>query len=284
MNPEFEKIPERLEYSFMAKWVERPHRPLLSQAWHFHPELEICYTQTSHGKRFVGNRIDDYSQGDLVMFGSSLPHGFITDVSCRQVVIQLNKHFLGNEFISKPELWQVKNLFEESKCGLEFGEETKKTAIKIISKVMKSEGLEKTINLLLLLDTLAKSSDKKSICSKEYSINLDESNLKRMKIVYDHVIENFQFKIKVREVADKINLSEPAFYKFIRKHTKKTYTEIVNEFRISHASKQLISSEMSISQICFDSGFNNISYFNRKFKAILKKTPHEFRDSYEGRK
>lgn len=281
MNPEFERIPEQPERSFWAKVVKRPNRPLLSQAWHYHPEIEICYTRKSFGKRFVGNRIADYYTHDLVMFGSNLPHGFITDVACEQVVIQLNFDFLGKDFLFKPELREVRTLIDAARCGLEFNAETKRKAIPVIERLLQGKGLEQTINLLSLLKILSEEANTKQICASEYSLHLDESNLRRIKIVYDHIIAHFQQPVQIKGVADQLNLSESAFYKFIKRHTKKTYTEIINEFRINHASKLLISSEMSISQICFESGFNNVSYFNRKFKQILGKTPHEFRADYD---
>lgn len=93
-------------------------------------------------------------------------------------------------------------------------------------------------------------------------------------------LDNFKEEVRIKEISDKLNISEAAFYKFIKKHTKKTYTQIINEFRINHASKLLIDSEKTISQICFESGYNNVSYFNRKFKAILGQTPHDFRNKY----
>ena len=103
-------------------------------------------------------------------------------------------------------------------------------------------------------------------------------------MVYDHIMENFKEEVSIKEVADKLNISEAAFYKFIKKQTKKTYTQIINEFRINHASKLLMTSEKPISQVCFESGYNNISYFNRKFKEIMGQTPHRFKNNYIGQR
>ena len=93
-------------------------------------------------------------------------------------------------------------------------------------------------------------------------------------------MENFKKEVSIREIADKMNISEAAFYKFIKKQTKKTYTQIINEFRINYASKLLMTSDQTILEVCFDSGYNNVSYFNRKFKEIMRQTPHEFRSNY----
>lgn len=284
MKPEYEKIIERPERSFTAKVVNRDSRPLLSQAWHFHPEIEICYTLKSNGRRFVGNQIADYQEKDMVMFGSNLPHGFTTEVYSSQVVIQMTHDFLGQIFINSPELRPIKKLFAHAKRGLEFNSRTKKKAAKIIEKLLQKEGSARLLLLLELLQLFAESKDVNEICSEEYALDFEVEQFGRIKIVYDHIMDNFKEEVIIKEVADKLNISEAAFYKFIKKQTKKTYTQIINEFRINHASKLLMISDKTIAQICFESGYNNLSYFNRKFKKIMRQTPHEFRSNYLSRK
>ncbi len=284
MKPEYEKIVEPPARSFTTKIVNRNSRPLLSQAWHFHPEIEICYTRKSIGRRFTGNQITDYEEDDLVMFGSNLPHGFTTDMYCSQVVIQMTEDFMGQVFIEKPELHAVKNLFARAKQGLEFNGNIKNQAINIIDKLLISKkGIPQLLQLLELLHVLADAKNVKAICSEEYSLDLNENQLGRIKVVYGHVMKNFKEEVSIKEIADKLNISEAAFYKFIKKQTKKTYTQIINEFRINHASKLLMTSDKPISQICFESGYNNISYFNRKFKEVLKQTPLDFKSQYLNR-
>ena len=283
VKPEYENIVESPERSFTAKVVNRHSRPRLSQAWHFHPEIEICYTRKSHGRRFVGNQISDYQEKDLVMFGSNLPHGFTTDVKCSQVVIQMTPDFLGQTFIDKPELHSIKYLFGYARRGLEFKHGTKKRAGKIIRRLLELEGMSQLLYLLELLHVLADSDDVVEICSEEYALDFNEAHLGRIKIVYDHIMENYREEVSIQEIADKLNISDAAFYKFIKKQTKKTYTQIVNEFRIHHASKLLMTTDKAVSEIGFESGYNNLSYFNRKFKEIMHKTPHGFRSHYLSR-
>lgn len=131
----------------------------------------------------------------------------------------------------------------------------------------------------LLLDLLASTEECMTICSDDATLNFDQSSLDRVRLIYDHVMENYQKEVRFKEVADKLNLSEVVFFKFMKKHTKKTYTQLINEFRINHACKLLMNTHSSILQVCFESGFN-ISYFNRKFKQIMMKTPLEFRVHY----
>ncbi|MEM6396029.1 MAG: AraC family transcriptional regulator [Bacteroidota bacterium] len=280
MKPDYEKIIEGPEQSFLVKIVERTSRPSLSQAWHFHPELEICFTTQSFGRRFTGNQIVDYQANDLVMFGPNLPHGFTTDVFCRQVVIQMTEEFLGDKFLGRPELREVKQLFQRSRRGLQFGDRCKKKAAKKIAKMLKSDGFPRLIILFELLQLLASTKDVVGICSEEYALDFNESQLGRLRILYAHAMQNFNQTIRVKEVADKLNISEATFYKFVKRHTKKTYVQIVNEFRIHHACRLLINTNKGISEICYESGYNNLSYFNRKFISLMDKTPRQFRNQY----
>ncbi|TXF90302.1 AraC family transcriptional regulator [Neolewinella aurantiaca] len=281
MKPEFEKIVEPAEHSFTAKVVTRASRPLLSQAWHYHPELEICLTVKGRGRRFVGNHISEYEEGELVMFGPNLPHGFTTDVYGSQIVVQMTSDFLGEVFFERPETHVIRNLLNASRQGLEFSGTTKKKSRQIMQKMLHETGLPRLLLFLELLHVLATSTEVSPICSKEYAHGFDVKEMGRIKVVYDHIMENFTQPVSIKEVADKLSITEAAFYKFIRKHTRKTYTQIINEFRINYAAKLLMSTEKSISEVCFDSGYNNISYFNRKFKQLMGKTPAVFRSLYQ---
>jgi len=280
MKPEFEKISDNLGQSFSIRKVERASRPLLSQAWHYHPEIEICYTSQSHGRRFVGNQINEYHKNDLVLIGSNLPHGYTTEVFSSQLVINFNVEFLGAQFINSPELHRIKNLFEMGRYGLEFHGTAKIKAIKSIEKLQSTNGIQQLIELLNLLHILSGANEVNRICSEEYALGLNVSQLGRISIVYDHIMDNFMNDVCIKEISDKLNISQAAFFKFIKKHTKKTYTEIINEFRINYASKLLMNSEKPISQICYEAGYNNLSYFNRKFKEIMNETPLEYRAHY----
>lgn len=280
MKPGYEKIIEQAEQSFTARMVDRNSRPLLSQAWHYHPEIEICYTLKSNGRRFVGNQIDDYQEGDLVLLGSNLPHGFTTETYCSQIVIQLMSNFMGDSFFLKPELRPISALFERAKQGIAFADKTKPKALRIMRKILATEGLPKLMHLLALLQLLAESPHYVPICTKTFALDFNEAQLGRVKIVYDHIMQNYTREVNIKEVADKLNISEAAFYKFIKKQTQKTYTQIINEFRINHAGKLLMNTGKTVGEICHECGFNNVSYFNRKFKQIMQRTPENFRKQY----
>lgn len=281
MKPELEKIQDGLQESFTSKIVNRKNRPLLTQAWHYHPEIEICYTRTSTGNRYVGNKISPYAVGDLVMFGSLLPHGFTTKYPCEQIVIQLDRDFLGQGFFNKPELRRINLLLDQSKMGLQFYGRTARKAVRAMNKTLNKQGSSKLISLLKLLSILSKTDQRKQICSREYSMSVNINQLNRVKTVFEYIEQHYTKHITIKDAADLINLTESAFYKFIKKHTKKKFTQIINEYRINHASKLLIESEFTIKEICYQCGYNNLSYFNRKFKDILEEKPSDFRSKYK---
>lgn len=279
MKPEFEKIESKSFKSFMARVVIRDKRPLLSKAWHYHPEFEICYTVKSKGLRYVGNNISEYKENDLVILGSNLPHGFTTPDECKQYVIQFHKNFLGKDFFNAIEMKNILNLLANANRGLLLiGDDLKVADKKILSLFEpRQSNTTQLFKLLDFLDFLSLSSSLKSICSEKYSSGINVSKLNSIKKIFEFVENNFQKELTIKEASKVVNLTESAFYKFIKRHTNKKFTTIVNEYRIDHAYKLLASSNLPISEIAYASGYNNFSHFNRMFKETYKMTPRQFR-------
>ena len=282
MKPEFEKILKKPTRSFMVKVVRRQNRPLLAKAWHYHPEFEICYTLKSKGRRYVGNNISDYQENDFVILGSNLPHGFTTTDECEHYVVQFGKEFLGKDFFNAVELARIKELLLRSKRGLLLsGPEVTKIGKKIIN--LHDKGLsnfEQLLLLLKILDRLSRSANLSPICTEKYSSDISISKLNDIKTVFDYIENNFQKEPSIRGASEAINLTESAFYKFIKRHTNKKFTTILNEYRLDHASKLLVSSNLPIAAISFQSGYSNLSHFNRIFKNTYNMTPKQLRSKY----
>ncbi len=278
MKPEYEKIPQAPSSSLFVRLVDRPKRPTLKEAWHYHPELEICLTTKSEGRRFVGDVISEYSTGDLAMFGKNLPHGYLTDMPCSQVVLQFTPEFLGKDFMKKTEFGVLNNLFNEAGQGLVFSGATRKKATKKIKKIIDNEGLPQIILFLELLHLLASASHEK-ICNRVYQ-HTKEVHFSRIKKMYDYIFANYSRDISVKEIADLLYLTETSFCRFVKRHTKKTFSQILNETRIGFACQMLMNTDMTVSAICDECGFNSTSYFNRTFKRIMAVTPQVYRAAY----
>ncbi|MBX2871055.1 MAG: AraC family transcriptional regulator [Saprospiraceae bacterium] len=280
MKPEFEKIQNRPLHSFMARVVSRSKRPTLKEAWHYHPEIEICFTLKSEGKRFVGNNISDYRSGDLVMFGSNLPHGFITDYRSEQIVIQFQDGFLGPEFLEKPETQTLRDLLLKSKRGIQFYGETQRQARPKLYRILKSEGFAKIMHLLDLLHHLASSTENEYITQESFEANTKLTELERVQVIYDYILKNYREGVSLDHAAQLISMTKSSFCKYLKKHTKKTFSQIVNEIRISHACELMIQTDKKISTVAFESGFNDVSYFSRAFKKVIATSPRDFMQKY----
>lgn len=284
MKPEFEKIEPKTANSFVSKIVKRDQRPLLTQAWHFHPEIEICYTLKSHGLRYVGNNISEYDQGDLVILGSYLPHGFTTIDQSEQYVIQFDQGFLGKDFLDSSELEDIKSFLLQSNKGIVLRGSELNQAEEYIHLIyaQNMSKMQRLIRLLEFLNFLSLCSNIELICSEKYSSTLTQSKLNKINTILEFIKNNYQQDISIGSASKEVNMTESTFYKFIKRHTNKKFTTILNEYRINHASKLLVSSQIPISEISFKSGYNNLSYFNRVFKESYNLTPKQFRNIYQG--
>ena len=200
--------------------------------------------------RHVGNQISTYEEGDLVMLGSNLPHGYTTTEKTKQIVIQFKEGFLDGNLIGMKDLIELRSLFDKARTGLEIKGKTKKKAIMIIKCLQKEKGLKRIIKFLKLLLLLSESEETLLICPKEYSAAINPIQFGRMKLVLEYIEANFQNTITISDAAKVINLTDSAFYKFIQRHTNKRFTEILNEYRIDYASKKLMATKMTVGEIC----------------------------------
>ncbi len=252
-----------------------------NNAWHFHPELELVYVNGGNGKRQIGSHISYYTGGDLILIGSNLPHCGFTDKltgNKSETVVQMKQDFLGNEFFNIPEMKKIQNLFEICKGGIAFYGNTK---IKIGEKIEVLEyqtDFQRLLSILNILNELGNSKEFKILNAEGFSMETEIKDNDRINIVFNHVKTNFKEEISLEEIADLVSMTVPSFCRYFKKITNKTFTKFVNEYRLVHASKLLAEQPMSITEVCFESGFNNFSHFNKSFKTFTGKSPSEYRN------
>lgn len=280
MKPDFEHIHQLDNQSFLTKSVNIQGGRTYKKAWHFHPELEICYTLNSHGQRYVGNDVSNYQAGDLALFGSNLPHGYVTPLSSQQVVIQMRPNFLGEEFLIKPETTELHQLFERAKRGLVFFGNTKKKAAQHIKSLEKKEGFDKLMKLLELLYLLGSSHEYRFITSHAAIPAPDGAEQHRVNKVFSYLSQHYRKDIKFDEVVDLLNISKSAVCKFMNRHFHKTFSQLLTELRINHACQLLIHTDKNVQWICFDSGFNDVAYFSRTFSKQIGCSPSRYREKH----
>jgi len=78
-----------------------------------------------------------------------------------------------------------------------------------------------------------------------------------------------------------VNMTPPSFCRYFKSRTTKVFSAFVNEVRIGNACRMLIEKKYTVSQVCFKSGFNYLSNFNRQFKKIKGLTPSKFQCKYQ---
>lgn len=274
-----------------VKLREMPH---FTYPWHFHPEFEILYVIEGSGTRFVADNIEEFQSDDLTLIGSALPHFWRSDerylnsngkLKVKYIVIQFSNDFLKDEITHYPEYNLIGDLLKRASRGVHFSTDfTRKITDKII-KVSKSNGFERIILLQELLQALAKTNEYKLLAGELYQHENQNFTNYRLTKVMLFLNTNYQRKIELETVAEIANLHPAAFCRFFKEKTGKSLSEYVNDMRIGYACRLIIEGKMSVSQISFESGFNNLSNFNRTFKRHTKLTPTEyFRKFHERRK
>ncbi len=279
-KPSFEAIEPNFGHSFtFQKFMQQTNNK--STVWHYHPEIELVYVNGGAGKRQIGSHISYYTNGDLILIGSNLPHCGFTDSltgNKSETVVQMKMDFLGNDFFNIPEMKKIQALFEMAKGGIAF---TGKTKLKIGEKMEILEyqtDFQRLLSILNILNELAQSQEFKILNAEGFSLETEVKDNNRINVVFNHVKTNFKDEIGLDEMADLVSMTVPSFCRYFKKMTNKTFTQFVNEYRLVHASKLLAEQTLSITEVCFESGFNNFSHFNKSFKAFTGQNPSQYRN------
>lgn len=280
IKPAFEKINLEFGSSFHVK----QHTDTVENKlpfWHFHPELELVYINKANGKRHIGSHLSYFNNSQLILIGASLPHSGFTDrftTNGSETIIQFKEDFLGEHFFNIPETKLLKTLFERAKKGILFNSDSKKTIGPKIETLLNKEGLDRIIGFLEILKDLAFSDNYTLLNVDGFAFEIEPQDNKKIDIIFEHVSKNFKQPIPLNEIAEKVSMTVPAYCRYFKKSTGKTFTQFVNEFRIVHATKLLAENPSSITDICFESGFNNFSHFNKLFKKFTGKSPLKYRN------
>ena len=249
--------------------------------WHFHPELELVYVNKAKGKRHIGSHLSYFNNSQLILIGANLPHSGFTDrftTNGTEIIVQFKEDFLGEDFLNMVEMQQVKALFEKAKKGILFNMEAKKEIGPKIESLLEYTGLERIIKFLEILKDLAYTNNYSLLNVDGFAFEVEPQDNKKIDIIFGHVSANFKQPIPLDEISVKVSMTVPAFCRYFKKVTGKTFTQFVNEFRIVHATKLLSENPTSITDICFESGFNNFSHFNKLFKKFTGKSPLKYRN------
>ncbi len=253
---------------------------------HFHPEYELNFISNGKGvRRIVGDSMEEIDDIELVLVGPNLVHGWelhhCNNKEIHEITIQFHDDLFGSKMLSRRIFKPIKDMFDRSNYGIVFSKKVSLELNERIKAISKIDSIDYFMELISILQDLANSRNQR-ILSTFSSQNRLFENSDKLKRVYEYIQENFSHKITLSEISEIINVSPVSFNRFIKKRTGKTFIEYTNDTRISYATRWLIETDLSISEIAFKCGFNNIANFNRVFKKVKDCTPSEFRVEFKG--
>ncbi len=281
-NPVLESVSPDVGSSFTCLKYNR-NENIKSNFWHFHPEIELIFVHKGSGKRQIGSNISYFTDGDLILIGSNLPHCGMTNENTKndyEIVIQFSMDFLGSQFWKAPEMMRILALLEKAKSGIVYREQVKKALKPKIDALTQASSLSKLMILVEILDELSQNQDYKILNASKYYLQTQKEDNDRISVIFNYVKDHFKEQITLETVSELSNMTVPSFCRYFKKITNKTFTQFVNEYRITHSLKLLAEQPMSITEVCFDSGFNNFSYFNKTFKEHTQKSPSQYRKEF----
>ena len=278
-KPTLEKVSTEFGKSIMVRQHNKDV-PKSVAFWHFHPEVELIYINKGHGKTHIGNHLSYFNNSQLLLIGSNLPHNGFTDRLAKygkETLIQFRPEIFGEVFINLPEMAEVKRLLKRAENGIRFNRGTKDNVGSLIENLSKHDGFNRLIKLLEILNLLSRAEDYEILNADGFSFETEQQDTAKIDVIFKYINNNFQDHISLDDIADKVSMTVPAFCRYFKKATGKTFTKLVNEYRVVHATKLLQEEPMSITDVSHACGFNNFSHFNKQFKDITGKSASQFR-------
>ena len=285
MKPFKEVINYPVDNSFLIKYDDFAH---FTFPWHFHDEYEIVFIIKSFGKKFVGDSVEEFSPGDLSVFGSKLPHFYMNDqafyrgdpeLRVNAIVAQFPPSYFPPALLQRPEFGSVKKLLNSASSGMTFSAELAVNGGKILHEMLRTSGMERHLLFVKLIDYLG-NCESRTIAKPDYANSIDDLGEPRMAKVYKFTTRNYNRKISLEEAASVAGMNSSAFCRYFRQKTGKTFAQFVNELRINYACKFLKHGNQTVVRISDEAGFNNLSNFNRQFKSFIGKSPSEYRELF----
>ncbi|MEO6960447.1 MAG: AraC family transcriptional regulator [Puia sp.] len=255
----------------------------LSNAWHYHPEIELILIKKSKGTRIVGTSVETFKHNDLILIGKNLPHAFLHDeknpeeTDLREaLVLHFYENFLGNEFLNLPEFREIHSLLIKARLGLCITDKGKEQIIPLIEKSFNASSLDRIINVLEIFKILTNSNSHRVLANVGQYLQ-SSKNDKRFNAILDYTYSNYDERINIDDVAKIANLTKESFCRYFKSQTGRTYLDFLTEFRINKACQMINDKDKSVKEVGYACGFDSLSNFYYQFKKITKLSPLEFK-------
>ncbi len=286
MRPQLLKVSTGPRHSFS---VRRDLVPYINNRWHYHPEIELIHFKKGEGTQFIGDSIKRFKSGDIVMVGAHLPHYWRFDDTFFEEDTRLQadvrvahfcENFWGEQFLHLPENMNIRTVLEKARRGLQITGKTRQRVAELLERLLLTDGSERIILLMEALNTIADCKQLTTLSSIGFKHDLVDAENDRVNAIYEYSLKNFKRKIQLEEIAAVANISPNSFCRYFKSRTRKTYSQFLIEIRVGQACKLLIENNLSIKQLCYESGFNNFTSFHKYFKMITGKSPLSYQKEF----
>lgn len=270
--------------------VER-HKSEFTYPLHKHKEFELNFIENGRGvRRIVGDSVEEIGDYDLVLVGAEdLEHvweqGNCHSKDIREVTVQFSRDLFDDNLLSKNQFASISRMLKKAEHGLAF---PTSAIMKVYSKLdilaAKPESFSQFLDCLEILYELSLCDDARILASSSFAHSSRNTENKRVQKVKQYINDHYTEQLKLADMASLVGMTPVAFCRFFRVRTGRTLSEYIIDIRLGYAARALVDTSNSISEICYECGFNNLSNFNRTFKAKRGITPREFRAMYKKHK
>lgn len=256
------------------------HRP-----FHFHEEIELTLIIRGKGIRIIGNHVEDFKEGDLVLVGSYLPHAWknydeyynqYSALEVEAISVFFRKNFLGEGFFHLGETQQINMLLESANRGIQLTGNLQQQTARQITQLKTLTGADRLLLLLDILNNISKSREINLLLSDNYIFN-GYRYIYRLNELFDYILKNYRQKITLEDVASRFDIAPTSLGRYLKLQFGKTFIQLLNEIRINQSKKLLLETKNSVEKIAQDTGFRNLSNFMRRFKEINQTSPLQYR-------
>jgi AraC-like DNA-binding protein len=263
---------------------------LEKSTWHYHNNFEISFITEGSGKRIVGDSIEEFQPGDLAFIGPNLPHVWIADKESRlltkrtleMVFLQFNMNVLSDQLLNLPEFSNVRRTLNLSSRGILIVGDTLNQASEIMLQLPYLKSFERLIHFFMLLDIIGKSKTNIQLASKKYLKIRFTTRNKRIATIHEYLMNNYREEVNLKNLMELVHMSKASLCRFFKANQGITIFEYLNKIKTEFACRLLMDADLSIMDVCLDSGFNNVSHFNKQFKKATGVKPSEYRKRFRG--
>lgn len=252
--------------------------------WHHHPEFELTWIRQGRGTRLVGDSHERYTRDDLVLLAPHLPHTWVSAKGAgrqRAVVVQFSRACFPESLLARPEFKAVARLLGEAVRGVQFTPAVARSVTSRLEALPARDGLEGWTQLAIILGELADAKSARPLSSARYRNRRTYHLNNRLERTLARIEETYREAVPLGVIAKKCGLSASAFARLLRKLTGKTYVQVRNARRVQEACRLLTETDLPVTSVALESGFENLSHFHRVFREGTQVTPKGYRQLHE---